>query len=140
MPNTRIFQAGFTLLEILVVMVIVGFLAGVVTPRLYLAAQRIEIAAQRTRILTELAALGYRAYAYGQAIELPVILPRQSVPAGFPLEVPSGWQIQIPKPIRYSFNGICSGGSITLINPDKLREDLELRAPQCRVNSGTSPS
>lgn len=134
MSRAGTFQAGFTLLEILVVMLIVGLLAGVVTPRLYHVAQRMEIAAQRTKILTEIASLGYRAYAYGQAIELPVVLPRQDIPATFPLELPPGWSIVIAQPIRYSFNGICSGGMLTLINPDKQREDLQLRAPQCVVN------
>lgn len=116
-------------------MVIVGLLAGVVTPRLYLAAQRIELAAQRTGILVALAELGYRAYAQGKPIELAVINPRQVPPQDYPLPIPSGWRIEIPKPIRYDFNGICSGGKITLINPEQTREELQLRSPLCKVNT-----
>jgi hypothetical protein len=114
-------------------MVIVGMLAGVATPRLYQAAQRIEIAAQRTRLLTDIASLGYRAYASGRPIDLMPVRMGASIPADYPLAVPVGWKIQIVEPIHYVFNGICSGGKITFITPDQEREELQLVPPQCKV-------
>ena len=128
---------GFTLIEILVVLVIMGLLAGMTLPRLYDASRRYEIAAQREAILLEIANLNYRAYTAGQVIEL-LAQHDQGHTAAYPFALPQHWRLEIPQTIRYSFNGICSGGRITLIDPDNQREDLQLAPPLCRVNRGAN--
>ncbi len=122
----RKFAKGFTLIEILVVMVIIGLLAGVALPRLYAISQRYEMASQRASLLTEIGNLGYRAYNSGQ----PVDLTSQS--ASTALNIPAGWQLEIPQPIRYRFNGICSGGKVSLLGPEGFRENLLLAPPLCK--------
>ncbi len=125
---------GFTLVEILVVLVILALLTGVAMPRVQRLARSIEISSQRKDLLVQVDGLAYRAFREARALEL-ASLPRRD-DGGAPeaaLRLPEGWRLDVAKPIRYAFNGLCSGGRFTLSDPDGVEYSYELKAPACRV-------
>ena len=130
----RVAAAGFTLLELLVVMAVIGLLAAVVTPNLQRLVGSFDRATRRDGLIADVAALSYRAYAIGQSFELAdggfAELLRDGNPV---LAVPQGWRVEVVAPIRFGFNGRCSGGQVTLVAPDGARELLSLAAPACAL-------
>lgn len=125
--------SGFTLLEMLVVLVIFGLLASVALPRLQQIAQSTEIANQRRDILGSIEGLGYLAYRTGKAIELDNASLSELMDSPItPLQLPSGWQLKVPQGVSYSPMGICSGGTIVILAPGGSKETYRLEPPLCR--------
>lgn len=126
--------AGFTLLEILVVLAIAGLLVSVTLPQMSGMAERVRIANERQAIVAEIENLGYRAYASGKTFVIHAAGPASApgMPA-MPLDLPEGWRLRTSKPISYGVNGVCSGGSIELVGPDRHVERYQLKPPQCRA-------
>lgn len=126
---------GFTLIEILVVLIIAAMLAGIALPRLQQMVQSVEIANQRRSIINQLEGLGYRAFASGKPIRLASMSSMNNGNPEYPqFQIPVGWRLQAKQPIEYAFNGICSGGIITLIDPANRGEFFKLKAPLCRLD------
>lgn len=128
--------AGFTLLEILLVLAIMALLAGIVLPQLQTMASRVEIANQRTDIRSSIEGLGYRAYAGGKQIVLAGSYganAKDAANAAPPFKLPDGWRVQITDPVRYSVNGVCSGGKLVVVAPDRTREAFALKPPRCHL-------
>ncbi len=130
-------ERGFTLIEILVVLILVGLMMGVVVPNLEATLRSARFSSQRRTILSELDGLSYRAYITGRPIVLGSPTAGDATPPASPPRyrppLPAGWRLDIPKPITFAFNGLCSGGRIALIQPDGARETLTLKPPRCGV-------
>ncbi len=127
-PRRQDTRRGFTLIEILVVLVVVGLMAGLALPRLFAMAQRFEWASQREQLRVDVANLGYQAYRNGRS----QVLDAAARPDAAVLHVPPGWRLEVPAPIRYHFSGVCGGGRLTVFGPDGRIEQWQLAPPFCK--------
>jgi general secretion pathway protein G len=111
-------QHGYTLLELLVVLLVLSLLTGLVVPRLITMYERAQIAYQRDEIFSQLNGLGYQAFQSGQTIKLtsiPISMTNEDNKASIDfITLPKDWIIIIEKekPIIYKKNGVCEGGEV----------------------------
>jgi len=125
---------GFTLLELLVVLTVVGLVTALVAPNLGRLVGSMERAVRRDGLVADIAGLSFRAYSLGQGFELSEAGFNVPLRDGdLVLSVPSGWRVEVESPIRFSFTGLCSGGSLSVSSPDGVVEKLRLVPPACQV-------
>lgn len=127
---------GFSLVELLVVMAVVGLISALVAPNLSAMLSGVQRFTLRDGVVADLASLSFRAFALGQSFELSEAKLGTPLRDGNPvLALPAGWGLRADAPIRFSFNGTCSGGAIELVAPNGAVERLRLHAPDCRISS-----
>lgn len=135
---------GFTLLEMLVVLVLAGALVALAFPNLQRLYGSVARNTERAHILDQLAALGREALAKRRAYFLADPERddngRGAAPGGqfspYPLVVPEGWRLRVDTPVFVRANGVCLGGAVTLLHEDVPPTRLTLEAPLCRVAVG----
>ncbi|MFZ1643037.1 MAG: prepilin-type N-terminal cleavage/methylation domain-containing protein [Candidatus Contendobacter sp.] len=118
---------GYTLLELLIVLALLGLLTALAIPRFAALYQGMSAAYQRDEALRQIAGLGYRAFAQGREwvlTELP------ATDAALP-SWPEGWSLRAEPPVHYYRNGACSGGRIELTHPGGV-ERFALAPPLCQ--------
>jgi general secretion pathway protein G len=110
-PKTNRHGAGYTLLELLVVVSIIGLMAGLALPRLSGMYDSLKWAGQRDEVFRRIGNLGYEAYMAARDFELDRYPPEKG--EGL-LTLPEGWKIETEAPVRYGQDGVCFGGVLYL--------------------------
>ena len=135
---------GFTLLEILVVLTIIGMSVAVVGPRLVTAYDSVSFAMDRESFEQALADLPYQAFSAHADLVLRTerdargrsavsAVPGRTFPGlkAADIEFPQSWSIEVPQPIVYRASGFCSGGTL-IVRVGDFSEKFLLRPPLCR--------
>ncbi len=134
---------GYTLLELLVVMLIFSLLAGVTIPRLTTMYDSVQTAFERDEVFARLGELGYLSFRQSRDFTLtdypPIyendpytleeIKPVPKLPTNWKL--PKDWQIRVDAPILFRANGACNGGILQLqYQQQKIK--IQLKPPFCQ--------
>ena len=122
---------GYTLLELLIVLALMGLMTGIALPRMATLYESFKCAAERDEALRNIAGLGYQAYRQGRAFDLADFPPPTEDQKNIPLRLPADWHLSAAEPIHYRSNGICDGGKLRLHYKERAI-DLVLQTPLCR--------
>ena len=137
-PRRRLRRIGFSLLELLIVLAVVGLLAALALPNLRQLYQSAARTTERERILDQIAALGREALAHRRNYVLygagasadadPTYEVRR-------LDLPAGWTLALDRPLRVRATGVCLGAQATLRHADAAEPivRLDLQPPYCAV-------
>ena len=131
---TRAVARGFTLLEMLVVLVVLGLAAAVVAPPLARTVERVREAGDRDDVLRGLEAMPALVRAEGRSMVFR---------AGEPMQVsgrewPEGWSVVPVAELVVEATGFCKGTELTVHSPSGS-SIWTMGAPDCRVGVGDAP-
>lgn len=134
--QSRSRQHGFTLLELLIVLALMGLLGSLAVPALGRLIDSLRYRSERSSVIAQINTLSYRNFLLAQDYTLRTENISNTLKDDQPaLDLPAGWAVRVPTPVHYQFNGYCSGGVVILIAPDHVPESLRLQAPGCGVSN-----
>lgn len=123
---------GFTLFELLVVLAIGALLAGLVAPGLVRQWEQRRETTARLGLEIELSSLAPRVQALGAPYALTQATLAQPLgERAAPIDIPSGWQVLVERPIEFGMLGACDGGRLRAVSPLGARYAWELPPPTC---------
>lgn len=109
---------GFTLLEMLIVLTIVGMAAAMVVPRLVSRLDRISDSLVVAAVGVQLRQLPRRVRLTGVALELSSETWQRRLPDGLAgIELASPLILVLPNKLQIAANGTCMGGEVQLVRP-----------------------
>jgi prepilin-type N-terminal cleavage/methylation domain-containing protein len=121
-------SAGFTMVELLVTLVLLGLIASLAAPGLESWLRSRQNDSVRTALSSEMALLPLQANRQGKAITLNNGNQLHSLDL----------QIEFIEPVVVLANGYCLGGKISLLQNDRSI-DYDVLAPFCEVRRSAAP-
>jgi general secretion pathway protein G len=129
---------GFTLLEMLFVLMVVGLMAGLTIPRFAGSYLLRELTAQRGDIEDQLRELPRRVRLNARPLELPADLKLLDLGDGKPpLRVPPGWDVRFTPPLEISLLGACAPTVVSISHTEN--EALSVSYQIARLSCEISP-
>lgn len=120
---------GFSLLELLVVLALIGMLTAVVAPRLQRTYDAIAGSGEREEVHRQLQRLPLLARGAGERIEVAV---GADAALAARIALPEGWSVRLLEPVRVEASGACHSARLR-VEGRGVSEDVVLAAPDCRV-------
>ena len=132
-------NAGFTLLELMVVLVLLGLLTALAAPNLQRLFASVSVSTEQRHILDQFEALGREALSHGRAYVVFDRAPEDDAAAAYAdfepraIDLPEAWGFRLDRPLVVRANGFCGGGELTLIHQGTLVLRTTLAPPYCRA-------
>lgn len=125
-------HAGFSLLELLVVLFLISVLAAMVAPRLQRTYEAIASSGDRAEVLRSIEQLPFIARELAEPLALP---PEDAsgVELTRLLALPEGWSVAPVTALRIETNGFCHPATLRVSGAGVV-EDWSLAAPDCGVD------
>jgi prepilin-type N-terminal cleavage/methylation domain-containing protein len=121
--------SGFTLLELLIVLALIGLVAAVVVPGLARTYDAIVSSGERADVVRALEGLPLRARSAGESIAIDRG-DRRALAAH--LQLPEGWTVDLEEPLRIEHTGLCHPTRVRVAGRGAV-ESWTLGAPSCGV-------
>jgi len=126
---------GFTLIEMIAVLTIVALISGVAIPAMQRWFDSISERAQLTAVSVQFQRLSARTALLSQTLRLNRTNWKTKLADGEDvLALPDGWSLTSDKPVVFFYSGICEGGVIELLNPQKAIVKLNIAPLSCDVS------
>ena len=120
---SRLKPAGFTILEAIIVLVLLGTVLAVVAPNLSKRFTSFSNTAELRKIASQINFMSKKSFHARNAVSLD----RKT------LNLPGGWDVRTKAPIIFSQKGFCSGGEIVITKNQEILFAGKLEPPFCEL-------
>jgi prepilin-type N-terminal cleavage/methylation domain-containing protein len=111
-------EGGFTLIELVVALAVVGLILTVTLPRMSGWLDRFGFASKEQRVHDSLAGLAETARRAGRTVYLRSSGKSTKAADSAVIELPSGWTLTVESPIIFRYDGVCTGGTARVTFPE----------------------
>jgi prepilin-type N-terminal cleavage/methylation domain-containing protein len=133
-------QRGFTLIEMLVVMVLLGLLTGLALPAMQRWHDAVQAQADGAVLVGAAHAQAFAAGVRRSALRLTEASFAASGAASSPalpglarLDLPPGWTLERVQPATFLASGLCEPGRVDLVSSRGVPMELQVLGPVCRI-------
>lgn len=128
-------SSGFTLVEMLVVMVLLGLLSTIALPSLHRWQQALQARSEAALVIESLRAQAFRAGASQLELALkPESFLEKPAPGLVQVKLPQGWILRRMVPASFLPNGLCRPGLLAFTTSQGSHELLLIEGPICKFS------